>query len=709
MTVEIEKISLEMLTRYQVIKIPNYQRDFDWAIGQFQMLWNDLTDHIASGGEYFMGPLNAEKTPIGDGIEVADGQQRLTSLMILLAVLKCFLKEDEVTDDIDSLLFVDEGANPPELRLQDQTHEGQLNLTAALTRTKPFKDRLTSKHRIAFNFFFEQAIQLTKVKKKRVLADLAKAVLSNVVFAIVVAQEAGMGIRMFERSNTRGRALTFTDNLKSLLIAQSRKEDTPKVLTNWSTAIANLREVGRYNDGTFQNWLSSDFGDDDTLRMSKALSFARKVIDKNGSLRCSEHLVSYSKAIKSIATGVTPLGQRPCGSLANLRLFRRFTQLPRILPAARHLREDQFVRLAEAVENTVCVVAVAGAFPPDIEKKIPSLLFKVRQVVEGSLDLEAFISDLRAIRNAYSRDFGNTLLNETFPPFRRDALIALWDLMEQHMQRSNQRGKKLLPRKAVNVRSYSVEHILAKAASAKAAIKEFGDRAPFDRFRLGNLTPLENGKNFGMEPYSRKKVHFSDSNFELTRSMATPAVGLKKYVNVRNSVLPVFDTWNHDLLNVRSRNLYSLAALALDFEKSDDITESKPQLPTFRDGSALPREKSFATLARELLNFRNDAVVDLKYRSTLKFLELIEDSDGEEQLSEYGEMLVTLSEAERITKMKTVAMGMPYVQMWADLDVESRKPSLEQNIIELRGVKSKVIVGQIVECLNAWVNESQAR
>lgn len=709
MTVEIEKINLEMLTRYQVIQIPNYQRDFDWSTSQFQMLWSDLTAHMANGGEYFIGPLNAEKRPLGDGIDVADGQQRLTSLMILLAVLKCLIEKREVIDDIDSLLFVDEGANPPKLRLQDQTPEGQSNLIAALTRTTPFKDHLTSKHRIAFNFFYERAVQLRRVsKRKSVLADLAKAVLSDVVFAIVVAQEIGMGIRMFERSNTRGRALTFTDNLKSLLIAQSRKDDTLAVITNWSTAIASLREVGKYGDGTFQYWLSSDYGDDDTLRMSQALSFARKVIDKHGSLKCSEQLVSYSTAVNSIAKGVTPLRGRRCGSLENLRLFRRFTQLQRILPAARHLPEEQFVRLAEAIENTVCVVAVAGAFPPDIEKEIPKLLLKIRQVDEGSLDLEAFIRDLRMIRNSYSQKFGNTLLNETFPSFRRDTLITLWDLMEQHMQRLNQRGKQL-PRKAVNRHSYSVEHILAKAASAKTAIEEFGDRAPFDRFRLGNLTPLESGKNFGMDPYSKKKVDYADSSFELTRSMATPAKGLKRYVNVRNSVLPVFDTWNHDLLSARSRNLYSLASLALDFDESDDVTEAKPQLPIFKDWSALPREQSFEMLARELLNFKNDAAVDLRYRSTLRFLELIEDSDGEEQLSEYGEMLVTLAEGGRIAKIKAVAVDMPYVQMWADLDIESRKPTLEQNILELRGVKSKVIVGQIIKCLNAWVSESHSK
>lgn len=239
MTVEIEKISVKGLRRYQVIQIPSYQRDFDWSSSQFQMLWSDLTAHMANGGEYFMGPLNAEKRPIGDGIDVADGQQRLTSLMILLAVLKCQIRKNQVIDEIDSLLFIDEGTNPPKLRLRDQTPEGESNLLAALTRSTPFKDHLTSKHRIAFNYFYEQAVELRRVSKsKNVLADLAKLVLSGVVFAIVVAQEVGMGIRMFERSNTRGRALTFTDNLKSLLIAQSRKEDTGTVIENWSTAIS---------------------------------------------------------------------------------------------------------------------------------------------------------------------------------------------------------------------------------------------------------------------------------------------------------------------------------------------------------------------------------------------------------------------------------------------------------------------------------------
>ena len=705
MTVEIEKVSLKSLTRYQVIGIPSYQRDFDWSVPQFEMLWTDLTTHMANGGEYFMGPLNAEKLQFGDGIDVADGQQRLTSLMILLAVLKCLLKKkDPEIDNIDSLLFVDEGASPRKLRLQDKTPEGKSNLQEALERTAPFKDRLTSKHRIAFNYFYEQAVGLQKTaRKKKVLATLAKLVLSDVVFAIVVAQEVGMGVRMFERSNTRGRALTFTDNLKSLLIAQSRKEDSSDVIANWSTAIASLREVGRYNDRTLLNWLSSDYECDDTLRVSKALSFAREMIRTDGSLKCSEKLVSYSTAVNRIAKGLTPGKAIRCGSLENLRLFQQFKQLPTILPAARKLPEEQFVKLAEAVENTVCVVAVAGAFPPEIEREIPKLL----QHLKGSPDLGKLILDLRTIRNSYSQKFGDILLNETYPPFKRITLIALWDLMEQQMARLNQRGKQA-PRKATNVQTYSVEHILAEASSAKDAIKEFGDGAPFDRYRVGNMTPLESGKNYGTLPYSKKKNDYADSKFELTRSMATLPAGLKKYREARNKFLPVFGAWNHDLLNTRARNLYSLASRALDFDESDDITEAKPQLPMFKDSYALPREQSFEILARELLSFKNDAAVDRRHRSTLRFLELIEDSDGEEQLSDIGEKLVNMSESDRAAEMRTVAMNMPYVQMWADLDVESRKRSLERNVLELRDVKSRIIVGQITDCLNAWVGETHS-
>ncbi len=82
--------------------IPEYQRPYSWdCIGksdknnQINIIWQDLIDFYESKNQniYFMGSM----VVIGDGstrvYEVVDGQQRLTTLTILLTAIKCFLTD----------------------------------------------------------------------------------------------------------------------------------------------------------------------------------------------------------------------------------------------------------------------------------------------------------------------------------------------------------------------------------------------------------------------------------------------------------------------------------------------------------------------------------------------------------------------------------------------------------------------------------------
>jgi hypothetical protein len=67
--------------------IPDYQRPFAWEENNFQELIDDLID--AQGGEqYFLGTLVLHKKAEKNTYDVVDGQQRLTSLLILFACLR---------------------------------------------------------------------------------------------------------------------------------------------------------------------------------------------------------------------------------------------------------------------------------------------------------------------------------------------------------------------------------------------------------------------------------------------------------------------------------------------------------------------------------------------------------------------------------------------------------------------------------------------
>ena len=73
--------------------IPRYQRPYAWQIEQAQDLFEDLKDFAEAAPDegYFLGSVVLIKEDGKPHAEVIDGQQRLTTLTILLAVLVDFL------------------------------------------------------------------------------------------------------------------------------------------------------------------------------------------------------------------------------------------------------------------------------------------------------------------------------------------------------------------------------------------------------------------------------------------------------------------------------------------------------------------------------------------------------------------------------------------------------------------------------------------
>ena len=72
--------------------IPDYQRPYAWGIEECEILWEDIFEFaipendytkFEQNSEYFLGPIVMFKNE-GDKQEIIDGQQRLTTLMLLL-------------------------------------------------------------------------------------------------------------------------------------------------------------------------------------------------------------------------------------------------------------------------------------------------------------------------------------------------------------------------------------------------------------------------------------------------------------------------------------------------------------------------------------------------------------------------------------------------------------------------------------------------
>lgn len=72
----------------QSLAMPPYQRSYSWGTAEALDLFSDLQEAAQENGTHFIGAVVFVRGASGQVLEIVDGQQRLTTLTILLCVLR---------------------------------------------------------------------------------------------------------------------------------------------------------------------------------------------------------------------------------------------------------------------------------------------------------------------------------------------------------------------------------------------------------------------------------------------------------------------------------------------------------------------------------------------------------------------------------------------------------------------------------------------
>ena len=106
-----EKPILDIFCDKYLFRIPSYQRPYAWTTDQTSELLDDISTacgdsaDVTNASPYFLGSIVLIKDPQRPDADVVDGQQRLTTLTILLSVLRD-LYEQAFADDVDEYVCI---------------------------------------------------------------------------------------------------------------------------------------------------------------------------------------------------------------------------------------------------------------------------------------------------------------------------------------------------------------------------------------------------------------------------------------------------------------------------------------------------------------------------------------------------------------------------------------------------------------------------
>ncbi len=231
----------------RIFRIPDYQRGYSWEEQQRKDLLTDIEYLIKSGYEYrhYTGTIVASSTGEEKNsfkvFDVVDGQQRMTSLVLLLSVI-CRLSK-ETTGEIFTKFIKDDPAYKLELGKEQNDLFKQL-LTEGVTAATVVKSKSDQNLLDAVRGFQEWLKELKKDKIYEVL-DCVCGKLGFLLYVPKIDKELGI---MFEVINNRGKALTELEKIKNYLIYYADKNDKTEIKMEvkaaWPDILSNLNKIG---------------------------------------------------------------------------------------------------------------------------------------------------------------------------------------------------------------------------------------------------------------------------------------------------------------------------------------------------------------------------------------------------------------------------------------------------------------------------------
>lgn len=100
MKIESQDRRIDELLKGNTFVIPRFQRPYSWEAEQVNQLWHDVIDNISES--YFIGSMVVYKVD-RSAVAVVDGQQRLTTITILLCAIREGFKALNRSDLADGL------------------------------------------------------------------------------------------------------------------------------------------------------------------------------------------------------------------------------------------------------------------------------------------------------------------------------------------------------------------------------------------------------------------------------------------------------------------------------------------------------------------------------------------------------------------------------------------------------------------------------
>ena len=566
---DIDKGSIYQLLngQYQYI-IPVYQRKYSWlAEVQCARLWKDIVNMVKQHKQHhFVGSIVsvAEKYSLM-GVQkrlIIDGQQRMTTLSILMIALRDYLVEqgagEEVEENINMVLKNPsrKGDDAYKMLLTDTDRDIMIKLVDKL----PIGEDEDSK--IYTNYlYFKQKVAEGILTPDEVYESISKLDIVGIVLDRAQGDDPQL---IFESLNSTGMDLSKSDLIRNYILMGLDNDEQKSIYNNyWKPFEKNFPT----QDGTDR--MDRFFRDYLTMKKGVFIKFDTiydvfKDYAENSEFSKQEELAEDIMIYGDLYTNITsedkklPLSQQALKPIfKEIRILRMEVVYPFLLKVYHDFSKgmitlDEFVRIlkltiAYVVRRTVCEIPTNS-----MNKTFTTLKNEIRpDDYLNSVEAAFFYLDTYK-RFPDDKEFKECLCKRNMYSIRISNYM--------YVKMENEGNKETIP-----YEGYTIEHILPQNKNMRKEWKDaLGENYEEIQAQyinnLGNLTLTKYNSEMGDKPFSEKLEVYKESAMHM----------LNKYVVQQT-------TWNKETIEERASKLAECACKAWEYPGMSEEVKTKYQ------------------------------------------------------------------------------------------------------------------------------------
>lgn len=525
--------------------IPLFQRPYSWEPKDWATLWEDLVAQYeaADRSSHFMGAVvtvPVKSVPVGVTKHlVIDGQQRLTTLSLLLAAIrdKAAKDSDTATEGIIGDFLVNRHyKSPDDLKLvPTQADRGAYN---AVIYRKEIESHEESRVVQAYRYFRKKLDGHDIEDQPLTAAQTLQAIQQSLQVVMINLGEADDPYLIFESLNHKGKPLNQADLVRNYVLMRFQHSTTAggeqevayeDLWCPMETRLGGLMPefLRHYGMRGGRNVRKGDIYMAAKLELEK-LKTPAEVKNSLGDMKAAA--LSYQKFLQPNEEADPRIGQRLQGILELdstvfypllIRLYRSWEREQIIV--------DDLLRSLDLLESFYVRRLVCGVPTNALNKITLELCLNLPSAKPDAWLQERLTHGSGSRRCPTDQEFVEALVVQRIYPRRKIARYMLIALEEAHQHKE-----------PVDTSSATMEHVMPQTLSDqwKTALGEHYAEI-HDRWidTLGNLTLTGYNSELGNATFEEKKIKLQNTHFELSRSLLSRAQWGPAEIEARGKVL----------------------------------------------------------------------------------------------------------------------------------------------------------------------------